>query len=420
MSLLEEFEARVAKLRADYAAGDLETRKRLLQPAHSKARFENYDPESRSLSDADARLLIANEEGYAFWSKYQSYLYLDAGVQRVIAAVRSGDLSALREILSADPAAANPHWIAGFAAPKPIPNDSIPLFCVSEAVFRRTNVTGNEYELTQALLAAGADALIEDDIVLSAATSFNAIRVAEALLDGGVPIDGVDGDGVPIGYAIHFGHREIAELFARRGAKLDLRFAAGLGRMDLVQSWFLPDGSLGPGAGALADPYGQESKYAGESPFRCERTRANILSQALGFASRNGHAEVAEYLISQGAPVDAVIPGLDFEATPIRWAYWYDQAEMVHLLSHHAGIFDAVWCDLPDRVGELLEHDSSLARARDEQGRTPLDRLHGGLKHGLELARLLVKHGAHVTIPPGARALPDVVAYLRSAGATAE
>ena len=41
----------------------------LLQPAHAKERFENYDPDAPSLSDADARLLIANQEGYAYWGK---------------------------------------------------------------------------------------------------------------------------------------------------------------------------------------------------------------------------------------------------------------------------------------------------------------------------------------------------------------
>jgi hypothetical protein len=71
---LEEFEQRVVRLRAEFAAGDAATRRRLLQPAHAKERFENYDPDAPSLSDADARLLIANQEGYAYWGKYESYL----------------------------------------------------------------------------------------------------------------------------------------------------------------------------------------------------------------------------------------------------------------------------------------------------------------------------------------------------------
>ncbi len=72
------------------------------------------DPEAPSLSGVDARLLIANQEGYADWGKYESCLHLDPEVQRVIVAVRRGDIEMLRGTLRVDPAAANPRWAAGF------------------------------------------------------------------------------------------------------------------------------------------------------------------------------------------------------------------------------------------------------------------------------------------------------------------
>src|ERR1700724_1458762 len=206
----EEFEQRVVRLKAEFAAGDAATRRRLLQPAHAKERFENYDPDAPSLSDADARLLIANQEGYAYWDKYESYLHLDPAVQRIIVAVRSGDIETLRDILRAAPAAANPRWVAGFHRPTPIPNDSIPLFCVSEGVFRGTNTEHNAYEMTRMLVAAGADIHTEGDIVLESAVSFDVIGAVAALLDSGAAIDGVDG--VPMAYAMHFGFVEVAEL----------------------------------------------------------------------------------------------------------------------------------------------------------------------------------------------------------------
>lgn len=315
---LESLENRVAVLRAEFAAGDTETKRRLLQPAHNATRFENYDPNAPSLSDADARLLIANQEGYALWNKYESYLHLDPAVRQVIAAVRSGDLEGLREILRTDPAAANPHWVSGFPLPKPIPNDSIPLFCVSEAVFSGKNPRGNEYEIIRALIAAGADVNIEGDIVLGSAVSYNTIQAIEALLDCGAPIDGVDGDGVPLAYAMRFGFAKAAELMARRGAKLDLRFSAGLGHLDAVKNWFEIDGTLKPGAGALADPYGQEQKQQGQSPFRCERTRRNILSQALCFACVQNRLAVADFLLVQGAEINAMVPGMDGRFTVLH------------------------------------------------------------------------------------------------------
>ncbi|MBV8411781.1 MAG: ankyrin repeat domain-containing protein [Alphaproteobacteria bacterium] len=433
----EEVERRVVRLQAEFAAGDAATRRRLLEAAHAKERFENFDPDAPSLSYADARLLIANQEGYAYWGKYESYLHLEPAVQRVIVAVRSGDIATLREALGADPAAANPRWIAGFRRPARIPNDSIPLFCVSEGVFRGTNRQGNEYDMTRLLVAAGADIHIEDDIVLASAISFDVIDAVAALLDEGAAIDGVDGDGVPMAYAMHFGYVAVAELLGRRGARRDLRFAAGLGELEAVKGWFEADGSLKPGAGALADPYGQEWKHRGQSPFRCERTRANILSQALCFACTHHRLEVADYLLAQGADINAIVPGLDMKATvlhraatgtgrwtgaeirtvvrflldrgadpsirdeahhstPIGWASHFGLGDSVDLLIDRAGIHDAVGCDRPDRVRVLLAGDPGLATATDEDGATPLHRLHGGLTRGSEMIDLLVQHGADV------------------------
>jgi uncharacterized protein len=464
----EEFEQRVMRLQAEFAAGDAATRRRLLQPAHAKERFENYDPDAPSLSDADARLLIANQEGYACWGKYESYLHLDPAVRRVIVAVRSGDIETLRDTLRADPAAANPRWGAGFHRSAPIPNDSIPLFCISEGVFRGTNTQHNAYDMTRMLVAAGADIHIEGDIVLESAVSFDVIDAVAALLDSGAAIDGVDGDGVPMAYAMHFGFVEVAELLGRRGAKRDLRFAAGLGELDVMKSWFDADGSLKPGAGVLADPYGQELKQRGQSPFRCERTRPNILSQALCFACVHNRLEVADFLLAQGADINAIVPGLDMKATvlhrvasadgrftrsqietgirflldrgadpairdevyhstPIGWACHFRQSDSVDLLIDRAGIHDAVGCDRPDRLRTLLAHDPGLANASDEDGGTPLHRLHGALTHGTEMLDLLVQHQADVnardrrgvTVLANAMAsgAADLAERLRSLGA---
>jgi hypothetical protein len=159
-----------------------------LRPAHAKERFERYDPLANSLSEADARLLIANQEGYAYWNKYESYLHLDPAVQNVIQAARTGDLPRLGELLQADPAAANPKWVPGFRPPDPIPNDSVPLFCISEGVFRGTNLKGQEYEITRALINAGGDPEIAGGLPLTSALSFHAVRVVEALLDSGAAV----------------------------------------------------------------------------------------------------------------------------------------------------------------------------------------------------------------------------------------
>jgi hypothetical protein len=57
---LEAVEHRVSDLRTAFSRGGSETRRQLLKPAHARDRFENYDPDAVVISEADARLLIAN------------------------------------------------------------------------------------------------------------------------------------------------------------------------------------------------------------------------------------------------------------------------------------------------------------------------------------------------------------------------
>jgi hypothetical protein len=66
------------------------------------------------------------------------------------------------------------------------------------------------------------------------------------------------------------------------------------------------------------DPYALEHKLRGQSPFRCERTRENVLSQALYFACIHGWLEIAEFLLDQGAEINLIVPGLDSRAAVLH------------------------------------------------------------------------------------------------------
>ena len=57
VELQTEVEARVLRLQAEFAAGDARTKQKLLQPAHARERFENYDPRAASLSPATISIL---------------------------------------------------------------------------------------------------------------------------------------------------------------------------------------------------------------------------------------------------------------------------------------------------------------------------------------------------------------------------
>ena len=138
---------------------------------------------------------------------------------------------------------------------------------------------------------------------LKTAVSYCAPGSVRALLEAGAAVDSPDGSGMPMAYALTFGFTHIAELLANHGAQLDLRFAAGLGRLDVVRSFVRAEGSLTSDAGRLADPY--------ENRFRCERTRANGLCQALYFACLHVRMDTAEYLLELGADVNQEVPGLN-------------------------------------------------------------------------------------------------------------
>jgi RNA polymerase sigma factor (sigma-70 family) len=318
----EEFRQKVtdeiAELRERYAASDADARREILapsEPGYARDRFENPDPTSIALTEHDARVLVAMQHGYAHWDKMEGYMRLDPGVQDVIEAIQADDLDGVRQTLSRDPAAANPHWEAGYEPPRSPRvvswvNDCIPLFRVSGAVFRGDIPAGtSEYAMTKALIAAGADPDYFDGYPMVGAVSYNTLGVVQALLEGGAAVDGVDGDGLPMAYALFFGFTEVAEALASAGATLDLRFAAGVGDLAKALSFFDVDGGLIEGAGTLADPYGHEHKQQHGTVHRCDRTRENVLSQALLFACLHARLDVAEALIGHGADVNAFVPG---------------------------------------------------------------------------------------------------------------
>jgi hypothetical protein len=114
---------------------------------------------------------------------------------------------------------------------------------------------------------------------------------------------------------MHFGFVEVAELLGRRGAKRDLRFAAGLGELDVVKSWFDADG--------LAQARCRRSRRMDRSSSSAGNRRSAVsgrarTSSALCFACVHNRLEVADFLLAQGADINAIVPGLDMKATVLQ------------------------------------------------------------------------------------------------------
>ena len=302
----------------------------------------------------------------------ESDLHHNPSAREAIEAIYDNDTDHIKDALSRNASIADPKRRSGYKpsnATEAISwlNEPMLLYHVSSAVFEGKIPAGtNEYTMTKALLEAGAGADFRDGYPLVAAVSYNAANVVRALLESGASVNGTDDDGVPMAYPLFFGFTTVSELLVEWGAKLDLRFAAGVGDLDRVKTFFNAGGSLKSEAGALADPYGHEGKQRNGTVYRCERTRENILSQALLYACLHDRLETAEYLIRQGADVNALAPDLG-----------EGEFTVLHRLAN-TGNFGAT-ADPRDvesqRLGAvnfLLEHGADVAIRDPEFKATPL------------------------------------------------
>jgi len=308
----ERVQHEIEELQKAYVAGDEAVRERV----DNIEKIQEGAPTERQ-----ALRVVSKKYGFHNWNTFRSYLELDGCVRKVIDAVRFGDLDGLQKLLEVHPEAANPLWPERGALPKPIPNDSIPLFMVCIGLIDKTNTMDNTYDLVKALLCAGADPDIENSMPLNGAASFNCVEIAEALLDGGAKIDGANDDGWPLALALFFGW-DVAKVLEQRGAKLDLRSASGLGRLDVMASFFKSDGTLTPEAGALRLFGSKEPEYS----------HREILAQSLVSACMINQVEAVEFLLDKGADIDAMPSGFDYLATGLHRAINRGHVEVAKLL----------------------------------------------------------------------------------------
>ncbi|HYL98888.1 MAG TPA: ankyrin repeat domain-containing protein, partial [Blastocatellia bacterium] len=150
-----------------------------------------------------------------------------------------------------------------------------------------------------------------------------------ALLDAGAAINGND-EWSPIEEALYWGHRQLADLLVNRGASVhNLRIAAGLGKIEMLDSFFDRGGALKPEAGVISWPFGKlrESERSG--------SREHLLNNSLVYACTNNQIEAAEFLLKKGADVNSIPPGFDYNGTPLHNAALNGHKEIVDLLLAH-------------------------------------------------------------------------------------
>lgn len=157
-------------------------------------------------------------------------------------------------------------------------------------------------------------------------------ELAELLVTAGADINAEVSWGMtPLQWAANMGSRDVAEILLAHGAapQLNMWCAAGLGMLDVVQSFWDSPNTLKPGAGQTRSRDLGDSKWGKAPP---PESYAELVSEALYIAARNGHVEVAKFLLEKGADINS--RGF-FGAPGLHWAAIHGDKAMVEFLIGH-------------------------------------------------------------------------------------
>jgi ankyrin repeat protein len=191
-------------------------------------------------------------------------------------------------------------------------------------------------------------------------------ELADLLASAGARIDAeVTWGMTPLQWAANMGNNDVAEVLLAHGARpqLNMWCAAGLGMLDVVQSFWDSPNTLKPGAGQTRSRDLGDGKWGKAPPPESYKEQ---VSEALYIAGRNGHVEVARFLLEKGADINCrgffgasglhwaainghkpmveflIAHGADlqlrdtqFNSTPLGWALEGKQAEIAELLQRH-------------------------------------------------------------------------------------
>jgi ankyrin repeat protein len=303
---IDYYQDRAEGLRSVVASG-LESGVALVR-AHHSVLADASDAEIRALSPADARLVLAREHGFPSWQAFRRHVLdlRESGepFRRAFRAIQARDGEALGALLDHYPGLVTARGTNG--------NDLLGL-AASTVCGRR------EKAAVRDLLARGADPNGANDrgwTALHQAGYGNDCELARLLLDAGARCDlYAHGEGgTPLAAALFWGHREAGDFLAEREVvPLNLRVAAGLGRLDLIRALVREDGSPSEAAGAARGFY---RPHTGFPIWQPSDDRQEILDEALVWAAKSDRVDVLGPLVELGADLDAD----PYRGTALTWA----------------------------------------------------------------------------------------------------
>jgi hypothetical protein len=277
--------------------------------------------------ESDARAIIASEHQFKSWDEFERHREevnrkgsRIARFEAAVEAVITGDASTLTRLLGEDPDLVR--------ARSDRKHHSTLLHYVGANGVEgfRQKTPKNALQIARILLDAGAEIDAMADMYGGGSMTLGLIATSihphlagvqpeliEFFIARGARIDGNEDEklgkytGGSVNSCLANGRLEAAQLLAGRGAKLDLEGAAGIGRLDLVKSFFNPDGSMKPTA----------------TPEQ--------LKSGFNWACEYGQTDVVEFLVRQG-----IIPGEKHRGeTGLHWAALGALVELVRLLLQH-------------------------------------------------------------------------------------
>jgi ankyrin repeat protein len=307
----------------------------------------------------DAQFLMARWLGFQSWPKLARHLA--AAVQdhspvgafeTAVDAIVAGDEAKLRQLLTEYPNLVHARSTREHGC-------TLLHYTAANGVEGyRQETPKNIVDITRLLLEAGAEVDAEADLYGGgsttlglAATSVHPFRAGvqndllQVLLDHGADIDAPQGAGnnqhIVLG-CLSNGRGEAALYLAQHGAKLNLESAAGVGRLDVVRSYFNDEHELINGASR------------------------EQLGAAFTWACGYGQTEVVEYLLEQGVELAATGPQ---KQTALHWACMFHHADVVKLLLKNKAPLEIE----NEYGGTVLDQTLwSAAHSRDADGYLPV------------------------------------------------
>jgi hypothetical protein len=347
----------------------------------------------------DARSIIAAKQHFDSWERFTAFTEalrdrhsIPAQFEAAVDAVVSGDAATLERLLRQRPE------LIGARSMRSHHSTLLLYVCANGVEQYRQRTPKNARRIAEMLLDAGADVDAMGDMYRGTttlglvATSIHPVQagVQEELIDllvaRGASLDRAVAPDYTHGRVVNAclanGRGEGAALLADRGAHLDLEAAAGVGRLDIVKTFFDAHGRLRSTAtqdemksGLMwACAYGHIDVVR----FLLERdvgvAELHRGETALHHAAYGGHAAIVSLLLERGAPVN--VKDETWDGTPLAWALhaWSQPPDnpksercydVVDLLIRAGAAVHPEWLD-DDRIAADARMRAILGRSRWE------------------------------------------------------